>query len=57
VERCGGAYRVESMPAGLRIQPRGRDPGHDGLMPAEPLGSERSITRLQPVVLRPVQGE
>ena len=28
VERFGGAYKVESIPEGLRIQQRGKDPGH-----------------------------
>ena len=28
VERFGGAYQVESMPAGLTVQQRGRDLGH-----------------------------
>jgi hypothetical protein len=57
VERFGGAYRVESIPEGLKIQQRGRDPGHYELMPAEPLSFERYVELLQQVVLRPVQGE
>jgi hypothetical protein len=57
VERFGGAYRVESIPEGLKMQQRGRDPGHYELMPAEPISFERYVELLQQVVLRPVQGE
>jgi hypothetical protein len=57
VERFGGAYRLESIPAALTMQPRGRDPGHYELMPAEPMSFERYVELLQQVVLRPVQGE
>jgi hypothetical protein len=57
VERFGGAYRVESIPAGLKMRQRGRDPGHYELMPAEPQCFERYVELLQQVVLRPVQGE
>jgi len=57
VERFGGAYRVESIPEGLKMQQRGRDPGHYELMPAEPMSFERYVALLKQVVLRPVQGE
>jgi hypothetical protein len=57
VERFGGAYKVESIPEGLKMQQRGRDPGHYELMPAEPMSFERYVELLQQVVLRPVQGE
>jgi hypothetical protein len=57
VERFGGTYRVESIPEGLKMQQRGRDPGHYELMPAEPMSFERYVELLQQVVLRPVQGE
>jgi hypothetical protein len=57
VERFGGAYRVESIPEGLKMQQRGRDPSHYELMPAEPLCSERYVELLQQVALRPVQRE
>jgi hypothetical protein len=57
VERFGGAYRVESIPEGLKMQQRGRDSGHYELMPAEPMSFERYVELLQQVVLRPVQGE
>ena len=57
VERFGGAYRVESIPEGLKMQQRGRDPGHYELMPAEPISFERYVELLQQVVLRPAQGE
>ena len=57
VERFGGAYRVESIPEGLKMQQRGRAPGHYELMPAEPISFERDVELLKHVVLRPVQGE
>jgi hypothetical protein len=57
VAQFGGAYRVESIPEGLKIQQRGRDPGHYELMPAEPMSLERYIELLKNVVLRPVQEE
>jgi hypothetical protein len=57
VERFGGAYRVASIPAGLKIQQRGRDASHYELMPAEPMSFERYVELLQHVVLRPVQWE
>ena len=57
VEQFGGAYRVESIPEGLQIQQRGRDPGHYELMPAEPISFERYVELLKQVVLRPVQEE
>ncbi len=56
VERFGAAYRVESFPEGLKMQQRGRDPGHYELMPAEPMTFERYVSLLKQVVLRPVQG-
>lgn len=56
VERFGAAYTVESIPEGLKIQQRGRDPGHYELMPAEPMTFERYVQLLTQVVLRPVQG-
>ena len=57
VERFGEAYTVESIPAGLKMQQRGRDPGHYELMPAEPISVERYVELLQQVVLRPIRGE
>ena len=57
VERFGGAYRVEAIPEGLKIQQRGRDPGHCELMPATPISFESYIALLKQVVLRPVQTE
>jgi hypothetical protein len=50
VERFGGAYRVESIPEGLKIQQRGRDPGHYELMPPEPISFERYVELLQQAV-------
>src|SRR5438093_5965324 len=50
VERCGGAYRVESIPEGLTMQQRGRDPDHDELMPAEPMSFARYVALLKQVV-------
>lgn len=57
VERFGGAYRVESIPEGLKMQQRGRDSGHYELMPAEPISFERYVELLKHAVLRPVQEE
>jgi len=56
VDRFGAAYAVESIPEGLKMQQRGRDPGHYELMPAEPMTFETYIQLLTQVVLRPVQG-
>lgn len=33
VERFGGAYQVETIPLGLILQQRGRDPGHYEITP------------------------
>jgi hypothetical protein len=54
--RFGAVYRVESLPNGLKVQQRGRDPGHYELMPAEPMTFERYVELLTQVVLRPLQG-
>lgn len=54
VGRFGAAYTVESFPEGLKIQQRGRDPGHYELMPAEPMTFERYVELLKQVVLHPV---
>lgn len=59
VEQFGGAYEIESIPDGLKIQQRGRDPGHYELMPAEPMTFERYVDLvdlLSEVVIRPHQG-
>jgi len=55
VTRFGGAYEVESVPDGLKVQQRGRDPGHYELMPAEPMTFERYVELLEQVVLRAVE--
>ena len=57
MERFGGAYRVESIPEGLKMQQRGRELGHYELMPAEPISFQRYVELLKQVVLRPEQGE
>ena len=57
VERFGGAYRVEAIPEGLKMQQRGRDLGHYELVPAEPISFERYVELLKQVVLHPVQGK
>ena len=57
VAQFGGAYRVESIPDGIKIQQRGRDPGHYELMPAAPIRFESYVELLKQVVLRPVQEE
>jgi hypothetical protein len=53
--RFGAVHMVESLPEGLRIQQRGRDPSHYELMPAEPMPFERYVELLTRVVLRPLQ--
>ena len=53
--RFGAVYVVESFPAGLKIQQRGRDSSHYELMPAEPMPFERYVALLTSVVLRPLQ--
>lgn len=54
-ERFGVAHAVESLPEGLKMQQRGRDPGHYELMPAEPMTFDRYVELLKQVVLRPVE--
>ena len=54
-ERFGTVYVVESLPEGLKMQQRGRDPGHYELMPAEPMTFERYVELLTHVVLCPLQ--
>ena len=54
-QRFGVAYRVESLPEGLKVQQRGRDASHYELMPAEAMTFERYVALLRQVVLRPVQ--
>jgi len=53
--RFGAVYRVESFPNELKVQQRGRDPGHYELMPAESMTFERYVELLTQVVLRPLQ--
>lgn len=55
VARFGGAYEVESIPDGLKVQQRGRDAGHYELMPAEPMTFEKYAELLEQVVLRAVE--
>lgn len=54
VARFGGAFQVESITDGLKIEQRGRDPGHYELMPATPMTFERYLGLLTQVVLNPV---
>jgi hypothetical protein len=53
--RFGDVYRIESVPAGLKIQQRGRDPNHYELMPDEPMSFERFVELLTQVVLLPLE--
>ena len=53
--RFGAVYVVESLPEGLKMQQRGRDPSHYELMPAEPMTFARYVELLTRVVLRPLQ--
>jgi hypothetical protein len=54
-ERFGTVYVVESIPEGLNIQQRGRDPSHYELMPAAPMTFARYVALLTQVVLHPLQ--
>ena len=54
--RFGAVYRVEAFPNELKVQQRGRDPGHYEMMPAEPMTFERYVELLTQVVLRPLEG-
>lgn len=54
--RFGAVYTIESFPAGLKIQQRGRDPNHYELMPKAPMPFERYVELLTQVVLRPLEG-
>jgi hypothetical protein len=54
--RFGTVYRVESLPNGLKVQQRGKDPSHYKLMPAEPMTFEGYVELLTHVALRPLQG-
>jgi hypothetical protein len=54
--RFGTVYRVESLPNELKMQQRGRDPGHYELMPATPMTFARYVELLTQVVLRPLEG-
>ena len=54
--RFGAVHMVESFPAGLKIQQRGRDHSHYELMPAEPMTFERYAELLTHIALHPVQG-
>jgi hypothetical protein len=57
VERFGGAYQVVFIPAGLRVQQRGRDARHCEITPAQPMTFGRYVELLQQVVLRPLGAE
>ena len=54
-ERFGAVYVVESLPEGLKVQQRGRDPSHYELIPAAPMTVGRYVELLTHVVLRPLQ--
>ena len=54
VARFGGAFQVKWIRDGLKIEQRGRDPGHYELMPAEPMTFERYVGLLAQVALNPV---
>jgi hypothetical protein len=51
VERFGGAFRVVSIPRGLKIGQRGNDPGHYEIMPARPMTLNEYEELLQQVIL------
>ena len=54
LERFGGAYKVESLPEGLKIEQRGNDPMHYEIMPAVPMTFEKFGDLLKRVTLRRV---
>jgi hypothetical protein len=56
VERFGGAYEVENLPDGLKIQQRGSNPSHYELMPAKDMSFEEYSGLLKQVRLRLVSG-
>jgi hypothetical protein len=55
--RFGAVHVIEFLPAGLKIQQRGRDPNHYELMPAEPMTLARYVELLSHVILQPLEGE
>jgi RHS repeat-associated protein len=54
-EPFGGAYQVEYLPEGLKIQQRGQNLHHYEIMPAEPMTFEAFAELLQQVVLVPAK--
>jgi hypothetical protein len=53
VQRFGGAYRIESVPPDLKVEQRGKDPGHYEIMPAREMALQEYEDLLKQVVLRP----
>jgi hypothetical protein len=51
VQRFGGAYRIETIPVGLKIEQRGRDPGHFEIIPAREMTLQEYEELLEQVVL------
>lgn len=51
--RFGGAFRVESIPPGLKVEQVGGDPGHHEIMPAFEMTLEQYRQLLDQVVLKP----
>lgn len=52
--RFGGAFRIENVPAELRIIQRGRDPHHFEIVPARPMTFDEYEATLAQIVLDPV---
>jgi hypothetical protein len=52
VRRFGGAYRIESSPPGLKIEQRGRDPGHYEVIPTREMSMQEYEALLGQVVQR-----
>jgi len=55
LRRFGAVYEVLSIPEGLKVQQRGRDPQHFELMPAQPMTLEQYRQLLDQVRLRQVE--
>jgi hypothetical protein len=53
VQRFGGAYRIESIPASLKVVQRGRDPEHYEIIPAIAMTLPDYEALLKQVTLQP----
>jgi hypothetical protein len=53
VQRFGGAYRITSVPPGLKVEQRGKDPGHYEIIPAYEMTVQEYADLLKQVILQP----